>query len=164
MKSSIQQHLWYLCQPLVVLALFGEDTPQDIRQDMAAALRRTQRPARFPPGKPLFPTRIIRDDECSLASFVGPKAWLMFHLFDVGAAWLDVLPALWPEDPDYVAMHSNVKGLAVVNDCAERSTKDIQDYANAARDGDYRGDIILVSASHRIKLQSFPKNEMEENV
>ena len=88
----------------------------------------------------------------------------MFHLFDVGAAWLDVPPALWPEDPDYVAMHSIVKELAVVNDCAERSIKDIQDYANAARDGDYGGDIILVSASHRIKVQSFLKNEMEENV
>ena len=64
----------------------------------------------------------------------------------------------------YVALCSILKGLAVVNDYAEHSIKDIQDYANASGDGDYRGDIILVSASHRIKLQSFLKNKMEENV
>ena len=61
-------------------------------------------------------------------------------------------------------MAAVVRELPVVNDTAKRSIKDIQDYANAANDGDRRGNIIIVSASHRIKIPSFLKKEMEENL
>ena len=61
-------------------------------------------------------------------------------------------------------MSAVIRDLAVVNDTAERCIKDIQDYANAANGGDHRGNIILVSASHGIKIPSFLKYEMEENL
>ena len=54
--------------------------------------------------------------------------------------------------------------ISVVNDTAEQSIKDIQDYTDAAMDGDFRGQIILVSKSQRIKMQFFLKNEMGENI
>ena len=57
-----------------------------------------------------------------------------------------------------------VENLAVVNDAAERGVKDIQDYANAARDGSSHERIILMSNSHRIKLPKFLKNEMKEHM
>ena len=57
-------------------------------------------------------------------------------------------------------MHS----LSVVKDTAEHCVKAIQDFANAARDGMHRGGIILVSSSHCMKIPTFSKNEMEENL
>jgi len=42
--------------------------------------------------------------------------------------------------------------------------KDVTEYANVAMDGGYRGDIMLVSCSHRVKIPSFLKIEMEENL
>ena len=61
-------------------------------------------------------------------------------------------------------MREVLTNLAVVNDAAGRGVKDIQDYANIARDGTCRERMILVSNSHRMKIQSFLKNEMEENL
>ena len=36
-------------------------------------------------------------------------------------------------------MQSVVMNIAVVNDAAERSVKDVQDFTNAAKDGSYQG-------------------------
>ena len=61
-------------------------------------------------------------------------------------------------------MGAIIDDFVVVNDTAERCIKDIQDFANAARDGDYHGNNVLVSASHRLKFLSFLKNGMEEQI
>ena len=57
-----------------------------------------------------------------------------------------------------------VHSLSVVNDTAQHCAKSVQNFANAAQDGMYRGDIILVSSSHCMKISTFSKNEMEENL
>ena len=62
---------------------------------------------------------------------------------------------MWEEQEDYRNMAAVVTNLAVVNDAAECRVKDVQDYANAARDGAHRGRIVLVSNSHRIKMPNF---------
>ena len=54
--------------------------------------------------------------------------------------------------------------LAVVNDTAERGVKDIDDFGNAAHDGEERGKLILVANSHSHRLPQFLKNEMEQNI
>ena len=60
---------------------------------------------------------------------------------------------------------SNIfNNLSVVNDAAEIRVKDIQDYANAARDGSCREQMVLVSNMHRIRLPNFLKNEMQEKM
>ena len=63
--------------------------------------------------------------------------------------------AEWPHDQRYVEMGAIMGDLAVMNDTAERCVKDIQDF-------DHRGNIV--SGSHRVKLPSFLKNEMEEQL
>ena len=97
-------------------------------------------------------------------SFVGPDSSLLFSLLATDHAWLTIPPAQWSDNGHYAEMSAVIRDLAVVNDTAERCIKDIQDYANAANDGDHRGNIILVSASHRIEIPSFLKNEIKENL
>ena len=70
---------------------------------------------------------------------------------------------LWDTD-EYVSMRETLSPLEVVNDTAERGVKDIQEYANAARDNGQTGRIILVSNSHIVKLREFLKNEMKYNI
>ena len=60
-------------------------------------------------------------------------------------AWLQLPPVEWTRDADYQQMSAILSDLAVVNDAAERCVRDIQEYANAANDGNQRGNIILVS-------------------
>ena len=64
----------------------------------------------------------------------------------------------------YVSMRETHSPLEVVKDSAERGVKDIQEYANAARDNGQTGRIILVSYSHIVKMREFQKNGMKYNI
>ena len=61
-------------------------------------------------------------------------------------------------------MSTILRDLAVANDAAEQCVRDIQEYANAASYGNQRGNIILESESHCVRIPIFLKNEMEENL
>ena len=50
--TSSQNHLWYLCPELVVLALFDEGVSDDEKSRIATALLQHDMPAQFLPGKP----------------------------------------------------------------------------------------------------------------
>ena len=96
--------------------------------------------------------------------FVGPRSWLVFQLLGSGGAWLHLPVEEWEGNEEFDLMAKIVGDLAVVNDTAERAVKDVEDYANAAHDGEKREKIILVSNSHRFKLPEFLKNEMENSI
>ena len=163
-KVSILRHSWYLSEQLVVFALFYNGVDAEIRAEMATTLHNIPRPVAFPVGKPGFPLALLRAGTATLPQLVGPNSWLLFHLLGDDGGWLTLPPEQWAGNPQYARLCDHVSHLAVVNDAAERGVKDIQDYANAARDGTHRGDIILVSGSHRLKMRDFLKNEMEEHM
>ncbi len=165
-KLSIKNHLWYFTEQLVVLSLFDKSVGDDVKAAISAALQACVRPVVYPVGKPTFPENILvrADASPELSSFVGHNSYLMFDLLGIDSGWLNVPPPLWEANQQYQCMAEVVKSLSVVNDTAERCVKAVQDFANAAQDGTYRDEIILVSNSHRMKIPSFLKNEMEENI
>ena len=163
-KSSILRHPWYLTEQLVVLTLFDNAADDALKLSMATALRETPRPAAFAPGKPRFPKRTLQAPDSTLASFIGPNSWLASSLLGMDGAWLQLPPVEWTRDADYQQMSAILSDLAVVNDAAERCVRDIQEYANAANDGNQWGNIILVSTSHCVRIPTFLKKEMEENL
>lgn len=163
MKQSILRHLWYLSEQLVVFSLFDTGLEDTTRQTLAQTLHQTPRPQAFQPGKPAFPTGRM-EQAPTLAAMIGRNSWLVFDLLGSNGEWLTLPPAQWNTHAEYLSMREVLTNLAVVNDAAERGVKDIQDYANIARDGTCRERMILVSNSHRMKIQSFLKNEMEENL
>ena len=130
----------------MILAFFDESK--------ATQLQNTPTPQNFGTGKPDFPTGLITANP-TMDQFIGPKPWLLFHLLGTNGAWLTMPPDQWSTNQEYNDMRDIVTKLEVVNDVAERVVKDIQDYTDAARDGAYREQIILVSNSHRIKLPGF---------
>ena len=134
------------------------------KRQIADRLLKTPKPVNHQIKKPVFPTAILRNQNSSLASFVGADSWLLFTLLEAGDDWLDQPPVLWPASRHYREMHNVVSDLSVVNDTAERSIKDIQDYADSANDTDQRQNIILVSQSHRIKIPNYLENQMEEKL
>ena len=159
---SLQRHLWYLTEELVVFGFFDSELDNEVQASMANALIRTPRPNQFEPGKPGFPNNLT--DHPAMEQFVGPKSWLLFELLGNTGNWLQLPVDQWVFDNQYLDMKNTVNRIEVVNDAAERTVKDVQDYANAARDGGRREKIILVSNSHRVKVPIFQKNEMEEHL
>ena len=61
-------------------------------------------------------------------------------------------------------MSAIISHLAVVNDNAERSIKDVEEFTNYAGDGDKRGKIITIADAQRIKCPDFKKASMEMNI
>ena len=135
-----------------------------MKRSVADALLATPNPGNFPPMKPQFPNDVLQLPGVSLPLFVGPRSWLVFQLLARGSAWLHLPVAEWEANEEFRMMEKVVGDLTVVNDTAERAVKDVEDFANAAHDGEKRGKIILVANSHRFKLPEFLKNEMENNI
>jgi hypothetical protein len=163
-KRSILAHLWYLTEPLVIFGLFDDKLHVDIRTAMARKLRDTPKPESFNMQKPIFPREQVQNQDNNLVMLVGPQSWLIFDLLDMEGGWLGSPAGTWQEDEEYKHMAAIVCHIPVVNDAAERSVKDIQDYASVAKDGKHRENIMLVSNSHRAKIPAFLKNEMEEHL
>ena len=53
-----------------------------------------------------------------------------------------------------------LKDLKVVNELAERCIQDIEVFANAAKDSQYREDILLVVSDHRGVFQDLRKQAL----
>jgi hypothetical protein len=49
----------------------------------------------YPPGKPIFPEAIIKQQAASLESFLGTNSWLIFHLLGIDHAWLNLPVEEW---------------------------------------------------------------------
>ena len=146
--ESLMRHSWYLTQELVVFALWDEDLPNSERRAIALKLASTPPPATWTTVKPelhyalphlsRFPTTP------KLKDCVGERSHLLFHLLQVGSHWLRLPVRVWSTDLEYVRIRDFLKDLQVVNDCAERCIKDINDYRNQTTDAEYREDILLI--------------------
>jgi hypothetical protein len=60
----------------------------------------------------------------------------------VSINWLNLPVREWDGNIEYAQMSSVISDLAVINDTAERSVKDVEEFANSTRDGDKRGKIV----------------------
>ena len=94
-KNSIIRHLWYLSQELSILGLFDSEVSEEDKVQMAQALVGCPRPEIHSPGRPAFPPRSLLCDGQSLASFIGPRSWLLFSLLDASGRWLQLHTSTW---------------------------------------------------------------------
>ena len=165
-KNSIFRQHWYLTGGLVVLSLFDTKLSNNIRASIANTLLQTPKPATYPPVKPVFLNDILEGVDPGQQSFVGPRSWLLFRSlgFENNHEWLTQLPAEWPKYKEYIEMNNVVLTLEVVNDNAEKEIKNVQECAMSSLDGELRQNIVIVSNSHRAKIASFLKRDMEEQL
>ena len=103
--KSIQRHLDYLAEELVVFSLFDPDLPESEKSLVGRKLFGAIRPDTFPPGNPRLPVVIWpKEGFPSLSSFVGPRSWLLFDLLKLDGKneWLKCPVEMWPNFEAYV--------------------------------------------------------------
>ena len=83
--------------------------------------------------KPVFPVDIMVENR-RLDSFVSPKSWVIFNTLNANGTWLQKHVDKWDVDEKYGRMKECLYDLKVVNDLAEQCIKDIQEYAELAKD------------------------------
>ena len=158
-QESVMNHLWYLTEELVIFGLFDDGLDNAERNAMAAQLMSYPNLGNFEPGKPVFPIDLmVRNPR--LETFVGPRSWLLFNKLNANGVWLQMDVSDWESDAEYIRMNACLRDLKVVNDLAERCIKDIQEYADLAKDSQYREDILIVATDHRGVFQDLRKRAL----
>lgn len=159
--TSIKRHLWYLTEELVVLSLFNEELASFTRSVMAKKLFSTPRPDVYNVGKPKFPT--IDDYNLPfLSSLIGPRSWLIFALLGLTNSqdWLQLPPKYWELMFDYRFARNFCVNLQVVNDCAERAIKLVEDFSHITQDEEQFQFLLQSVEEHRKKFPSFTQNSL----
>ena len=158
-QESLKNHLWYLSEELVIFALSDDHVENSERCAMANRLCSFPNHENFEPGKPVFPVDMMVAKP-RLNYFVGPKSWLIFNKLNANGAWLQKDVDDWDADREYTRMKACLCDLKVVNELAERCIKDISEYADLAKDSQYREDILIVATDHREVFQDLRKRAL----
>ena len=157
------RHYWYLAPESVLLwCLFADELDQDQKGRLAAMLLTKPRPDTWNPKKVKFP---ILTPTTSLVSLISPLSWFPFYLLDLSSKWLELPPAEWELDSDFVAMRKFARTVKLVNDVAERGVKLANDYCNClTKDSEERKKLIMVVQNHRRSYPKLRKMDLEKRI
>ena len=166
MFASIGRHLWYLSEELVPLSLCDRGTPDPEKEAIVRVMLEAGRPQQFPPQKPIMKKHLLdnhRRDVVKLHEFAGERSWLIFELLNINADWMQLPPSSWAGSQSFVRFKNLVDSLEVVNDCAERSVKDVTEFINYGKDHGRRDRVKIVVNHHRqlLDFQNLKKHQMD---
>ncbi len=152
--KSTSNHLWYLCEELVVFSIFDRELPPDLRQQLLNRLLEFPRPNTFSSQKPKFPTFDPSSIEYprQLLDFVGPRSWLVFELLGLkneSLDWMMVPLCYWEKMFGYSKIEEIIRGIEVVNDCAERAVKLITDFKDVCVNVEEQQSLFQLIEDHR---------------
>ena len=118
----VQNHLWYLSDELVGLALFSDRVTADEKQRMIKAMEKEpgKRQVR---GNPTMMTEGV-----TLGDLASKRTRKILSRLEIAESFVKLPPSLWPTNPDYQNGKERVKALRVVNDTAERGVKLFEEY------------------------------------
>ena len=87
---------------------------------------------------------------------------MFFNSLHANGTWLQNDVGEWNQNEELSRTKASVKDLKVVDDLAERCIKNIQEYANSAKDSQYREDILIVATDHRGVFQDLRKQALAQ--
>lgn len=156
--KALRNHLWYLTEEMVPLALFSTSTPSAARRALAdsllaikptTGLKVPQHRFGMGFGKPVFPTTI--SPTTTLADLVGADSWFFFEILQLDPAFLAEDVDAWSESAAYQCSLKNLQAVNVVNDCAERGVKLSSDFLSTAKGEEHYQNVLQVVERDRKK-------------
>ena len=156
-SKKLGLHLWYISEELVALALFDNRVPADMKKLMVAAM---DKPAPdHPPKRPRIDTSAFLSDK-GLEQFCTANSRALFNLLQLPTSFLMKDPSCWKDDEAYKEAVQRVKGLAVVNDRAERGVALIQDFNKKLTKGEELQFLLQVVSDHRRQFPDCKKSTL----
>ncbi|KAK0062645.1 DNA repair protein RAD51 3 [Biomphalaria pfeifferi] len=146
-SKKLGLHLCYISEELVALALFDSRVPAETKKLMLAAMENAA--PEHPPKRPRVETSAFTNSK-GLEQFCTANSMTMFRLLQLQTSFMSKNPSEWDEDETYQCALRTVKGLAVVNDRAERGVALIQDYnKKLTKDEEQLQFMLHVVSEHR---------------
>jgi hypothetical protein len=148
--GKLENHLWYLSEHLVGLALFDPKVPAETKQAMAVAMEEDDDEDE---GDEDVPKRIHLKKGSAppkLETLATPRARELFRHLGVNPSFLGLPPDEWEHHPEYKKAKERVTNTPVVNDHAERGVALIQQFNGSHTKKDEQLQFLLgVVAEHR---------------
>lgn len=144
--SKWTNHLWYLGEKVVALALFDPEVSIQMKIKMIERLER--------PSTQKNPNKYSIDEEenvvsLDLSHFVTKKTKKFFEILNLDPSFLSEDPNNWIENQHYINACARVRMLTVVNDAAERSIALYKDYKEKVKSSENMHDLLQVVESNR---------------
>jgi len=164
--KALRNHLWYLTEEMVPLAIFSTSTPSATRRAIADSLiaikpanglKVPQHRSGMGFGKPVFPTTI--SPTTTLADLVGADSWFFFEILQLDPAFLTEDVDAWSESAAYQTSLKNLQAVNVVNDCAERGVKLSADFLSSAKGEEHYQNVLQVVERDRKKTPCLRKRK-----
>ena len=154
-------HLWYLSEELVGLALFDARLPVSCKRLMLSAME--EEAPEHPPKRPTIKSDSFLGNR-GLEQFCTSNSKKLFQLLRLPETFLAKDPSEWEEDESYQQGMETLKGLAVVNDRAERGVALIQDFNKTlTKDEDQLQFLLQVVSEHRRRFPDCTKRTLAAN-
>lgn len=159
-SKKLGLHLWYLSEELVGLALFDSRLSAESKKLMLAAME--EEAPDQPPKRPSVKSDAFLGSR-GLEQFCTANSKRLFGL--LGIQELPSDPTEWDEHDSFRHATKVIKGLAVVNDRAERGVALIQDYnKKLTKDEDQLQFLLQVVSEHRRQFPDCTKRNIIENI
>ena len=155
-SEKFSNHLWYLSEDLIGLALFDSRVSLSTKRLMVKAMREVD-------GVEDAPKRIAVSlktfKEKKLEDFVSKKSMVLMEKMQMPTSFLQVDPSTWATHVDFVTSLEIVQEMKVVNDYAERGVALVQEFSGLlTRNEDQLQFLLQVVAEHR---RAFPNSRKQ---
>lgn len=160
--DKIKNHLWYLSEEAVGLALFDSEVSLETKRKMVKAMEKTEDDD-LPCSKKFETTieDIMKLKDKDLSYFVTSKTKRLFVRLEISSNFLQFDPSSWNEIADYSSGLQICKNLSVVNDPAERAVKLITDFNRALTyDENDKQYLLQIVEYYRQKFPSHRKSSL----
>lgn len=124
--KKFSNHLWYLSPENSALAFFDDNVSLETKKSMVEALNKEN------DDNNIKKVNVAIDYEIfvkkTIDEFIYPNSINFFRRFDIKTSFLNRDPQFWNTSEDYQDAIRKLQTLKVVNDCAERAVKLIEDF------------------------------------
>ena len=168
---AFDRHLWYLTAEMVPLSLFSSAVPEEDKQALTDRLLVVRPKEGLKKQCGRYGTKFGKPDFCkipesmkqstTLADLVKPESWFTFELLQIDHSFLTDVES-WPDSAAYQRSLSNIQGLNVINDCAERGVKLSSGFLEAAKSEEHYQNILQVVEKDRKNMPNLRKRKLEQ--
>lgn len=162
--KKISNHLWYLNPQTAAMAFFDKELSVNIKKNMVTKLKVSDEINQGNCNK--IVVKNIKDIEEFLDKemdfFINSGSVEFFERYGIDTEFLNLDPLVWNQNKNFQKGLAIVKGLKVINDCAERAVNLVQNYNNILTTNEEQKQFILqVTAVYR---KQFPDSTKATNM
>lgn len=174
--NRFMNHLWYLSPELAIMAIFDEDVPLETKLKIVAKVHTKNEEISIDAipeddqdyTSEKFSVKRVQSKSINdllyndIDFFVTAESIKFFERFELQTEFLLINPSQWTDNESYRTALQFVKKLTVVNDCAERGVKLVQDFCkHYTKDEKQMQYVLQLVKDHR---QMFPNALKKTNV